>query len=192
MTAKSEIYLPDNIKDLIGQLAIATAKSTDPANKISLTSSRISFDMAAMKMKCRNKVPSGLYETLYDTLLKMIAAMMYEDGNANVALLLRELEQVVNENSPTPSQFNTIEAMECLSDYNAVLDCRERWKSANDFYMKDHEAWSMSNKMLADIHDVLTRVEIRHDLIVVPKNVTWDISDFNFRKPNTDDGNVGG
>ena len=192
MTAKSEIYLPDNIKDLIGQLAIATAKSTDPANKISLTSSRISFDMAAMKMKCRNKVPSGLYETLYDTLRKMIAAMIYEDSNANVAILLRELEQVVNENSPTPSQFNTIEAMECLSDYNAVLECRTRWAMANATYMKDHEAWGKSNAMLADIHDVLTRVEIRHDLIVVPKNISWDISDFNFRKSPVDDGNVGG
>jgi hypothetical protein len=182
------VYLPDNIKDLIGQLAIATAKSTDPANKISLTSSRISFVLAAMKMKCRERIPKGLYETLYDTLRKMINEMLYDDNNASVLLILKELERIINENSTTMATYGTIEAMECLSDYNDILSCRERWKAANDIYMKDHEAWSMSNKMLADIHDVLTRIEIRHNLIVVPKNVSWDINDFNFRKPTQESG----
>ena len=176
--------LPEQIKDLIGQLAVATAKSTAPENKLSLTSSRIAFDLAALQIKCREKIPPGLFQTLNDTLKQMISAMIFDPDNAEISKILEDLETVINERAVNrPKSPNMIEAMDLLTDYNLILECRERWKIANDTYMTNNNAWSKTNKMLADIHDVLARIELRYDLIVVPKNINWDINEFAFRRP---------
>jgi hypothetical protein len=87
MAAKPAI-IPEQIKDLIGQLVVATAKSTDPANKISLTSSRISFDLAAMLLIYREKVPVGLLDTIQRNLNLMIEDMMYQDPRPGVTAQL--------------------------------------------------------------------------------------------------------
>lgn len=175
------VIIPEQIKDLIGQLVVATAKSTDPANKISLTSSRISFDLAAMLLIYKEKVPQGLLDTIQRSLNLMIGDMMFDDPRPEVAAQLLELKKIINDNiTSSTTGVYLIDALDAQANYNLVLQCRARWKIANDKYMENTAAWYMSNKMLADIHDVLTSIELTYGLITVPKNVNWDVSDFGY------------
>jgi hypothetical protein len=76
------------------------------------------------------------------------------------------------------------ESIELLVDYNAILDCRERWKVASDTYMANKDAWSVSNKMIADINDVLADIELKYNLIIKPKNSSYSVDDMTlFTKP---------
>lgn len=194
-TKQKQQTLPTEIMDLIGQLVVATAKSTAPENKISLTSSRIAFDLAALQIKCREKVAPGLFDTLNITLQQMISAIIFdyeEEGkdpagkrpnkNQEVINSLNRLKEIVNENSPNGAKVTTIEMLELVSDYNMLLTCRTRWKEISDIYMQNPNAWATANKALGDLHDILTRIEIMYGLIKVPKNINWDIDNLSFRK----------
>lgn len=177
--------ITDEIKDYIGQLSVAVAKSTEPANKISLTSSRISIVLAAMQEKCREKMPKGLFEILNLTLIQMLQGMKEDDMYAMVTDRIEELQKTLIEymNSHQSNKAYLKDALQVLTDFNQVVQCRDRWKMASRDYMSSAEAWARSNEMLADIHDVLSRIEIAYGLIAIPKNVSFDIDMANYTKP---------
>jgi hypothetical protein len=191
----SDKFPPEQVKELIGSLAIAVAKSTDPANKLSLTSSRVSMVLGVMKIKCRDWVAPGLYAILYSTLQAMIQDMQAEHPQDSLTDTLNRLEFAINgmleQNSKEKTGYMIDESLELIADYNAVLECRERWKIANDVYMQNEAAWVKSNKMLADIHDKLTEIELKYNLIIVPKNYSFNVNDlgiFNKQKEGEETG----
>jgi hypothetical protein len=175
-------FPPSQIKEMIGELSVATARSTEPANKISLTSSRISTIHGVLKYKCRQWLMPGLTTLLYTTIDLMVKDIMdSEKQGSNVHQILYDLDKFMQEESARcieeKRKYFPTESIELLVDYNAVLDCRERWKVASDTYMANKDAWSVSNKMIADINDVLADIELKYNLIIKPKNSSYSVDD---------------
>ena len=174
-------FPPDTIKEMLGELSIAIDRSTDPANKISLTSSRISKLLGIMKYKCKKELEPGIRGTLYTTIMLMLDDLK----NDNRDVVLRErIETLYNQFyhlnvAAIESKKKTlvIESLELLSDYNAMIQCRARWKIASDTYMHNNSAWAVSNKMLADMNDVMTDIEMRYNLVIKPKNMSYSVQD---------------
>ena len=181
-------FPPDQVKEGIGLLRIAMAKSTDPANKISLCDSRIRTLMGVMEHKCHDWVQPGLTTLLLKAIEMMLADMRRENPADEVASTIDGLVQYVQEveakNVGEKSRFVVTEGLDILSDYNVVIECRQRWKEASDMYMANRESWSISNKMLADVGDKLEAMELKYNLIIMPKNYSYDINDLGmFNKP---------
>jgi hypothetical protein len=175
-------FPPTQIKEMIGELSVATARSTEPANKISLTSSRISTIHGVLKFKCRTWLMPGLTTLLYTTINLMVKDIMVNDKPSDsTRYILQELDQFLVEETErhilAKKKGYPAESIELLVDYNAVLDCRERWKVASDTYMANKDAWSISNKMIADINDVLADIELKYNLIIKPKNSSYSVDD---------------
>ena len=179
MAAKT--FPPESVKELLGELTIAIDRSTDPANKISLTSSRISKLLGILKYKCKTDMQMGLRGELYNSIMLILIEMKKGKKDAEIIELIeRTYTHFYHLNVQAMEKkmkFLTAESLELLADYNALLQCRERWKLANDTYMQNKDAWSVSNKMLADMNDIMTDIEMRYDLIIKPKNVGYNISD---------------
>ena len=174
-------FPPDSIKELLGELTIAIDRSTAPENKISLTSSRISKLLGILKYKCKNEMQQGLRGELYKSVMEILLAMRTDRKNTDLQYCI---EQLYNhfyhlnvQAIETKQKMLTEESLELLCDYNVMLQCRERWKVANDTYTKNNKAWSVSNKMLADMNDVMTDIEMRYDLVIKPKNMGYNITD---------------
>lgn len=182
-------FPPTQIKEMIGELSVATARSTEPANKISLTSSRISTIHGVLKYKCRQWLMPGLTTLLYTTIDLMIKDIIDENKQGkNVRGILEDLDKFMQDESTRcieeKRKYFPTESIELLVDYNAILDCRERWKVAQDTYMTNKDAWSVSNKMIADINDVLADIELKYNLIIKPKNSSYSVDDMTlFNKP---------
>lgn len=181
-------FPPTQIKEMIGELSVATARSTEPANKISLTSSRISTIHGVLKYKCRQWLMPGLTTLLYTTIDLMIKDMINEKSETRLKYILKDLDKFMQEESTRcieeKRKYFPTESIELLVDYNAILDCRERWKVAQDTYMTNKDAWSVSNKMIADINDVLADIELKYNLIIKPKNSSYSVDDMTlFNKP---------
>jgi hypothetical protein len=176
-------FPPEQVKEMIGQLSVATARSTEPANKLSLTSSRISTLKGVIEYKCREWMMPGLKTLLYTTIQSMMEDMKEDDHEAalhsRLDYLIRFLGDVAAKNIQDKTKSLPDESLDLLTDYNNIVLCRERWKKAQDIYMHNNEAWSISNKMLADINDILTSIELKYNLIIMPKNYSYDIHDLN-------------
>lgn len=174
-------FPPDSIKELLGELTIAIDRSTDPANKISLTSSRISKLLGILKYKCKTEMQMGLRGELYKSVMEILIAMRTDPTNADLHYYIERLYNhfyhINVEAIESKKKMLTTESFELLSDYNTLLQCRARWKIASDTYMKNKDAWAISNKMLADMNDVMTDIEMRYDLIIKPKNMGYNVTD---------------
>jgi len=139
--------------------------------------------MGVLEYKCREWTQPGLTRTLYKTIEMMVADMKENESDMNIRQMLAELEQYLSEmsnyNVENKIKYLPIEGLEILQDYNVVLECRARWKEASDIYMKNKDAWSVSNKMIADIGDKLEAIELKYNLIIMPKHYSYDINDLN-------------
>jgi hypothetical protein len=183
MIAKTtDKFPPEQIKEMIGQLSVSTARSTDPAIKLSLTNSRISVLLGIMKHKCQDWVMPGISTMVHEILGKMLT----EDLNApdhefaiksRIAYLIDFINIENTKAIETKQKYFPSESLVLLTDYNKLVECRERWKIASDIYMTNKDAWATSNKMIADINDILTQVELDYNLIIMPKNYSYDVND---------------
>jgi hypothetical protein len=188
MIAKTtDKFPPEQVKEMIGQLSVSTARSTDPAIKLALTNSRISALLGIMKHKCMDWVMPGISIMIRETILKMLSEdMMAEAHEAALQARLKYLiEFVTSENEKelaAKGKFTPYESLTLLTDYNRVLECRERWKEASKIYMANKDAWETSHEMLADVNDVLTQIELDYNLIIMPKNYSYDIGDMSIFK----------
>jgi len=175
-------FPPEQIKEMIGQLSVSTARSTDPAIKLALTNSRISVLLGIMKHKCNDWVMPGISTMIHEILVKMLKEdLMAQDHERSIKLRILYLVDFINaENTKAlelkKKQFPS-ESLVLLVDYNKIVECRERWKIASDTYMRDKDAWAISNKMIADINDILTQIELDYNLIIMPKNYSYDVND---------------
>jgi hypothetical protein len=188
MIAKtSDKFPPEQVKEMIGQLSVSTARSTAPEIKLALTNSRISALLGIMKHKCQEWVMPGISTMIRDAVIKMLTEdMLANEHEQAIRSRLEYLIAFVTEENKkeleAKSKFTPYESLALLTDYNRVIDCRDRWKEASDIYMKNKDSWSISNKMIADINDVLTQIELDYNLIIMPKNYSYDISDMSMFK----------
>ena len=185
-------FPPEQIKEKLGALSVAMAKSTAPENKLSLCSSRISTLIGILDYKCREWAEPGLLTLLYQTVAEMVRDMQAENMDPErYSPLLDEtfhnLQKYLNDrttyNIESKIKFVPAEGIELLKDYNLLLNCRARWKEAHDAYMKNKDSWGISNKALADLSDVLETIEMKYNLVVMPKNYSYNIGDLNLLKP---------
>jgi hypothetical protein len=178
---KSDNFPPEQVKEVIGQLSVATARSTEPANKLSLTSSRIATLTGVMDYKCKEYLMPGLSTILYDTIFAMVSDMATDNPDANLqktlAALEAKLQAIIAEQTSTKSKYMVDESLELLRDYNVVIDCRSRWKVANAWYMTGEAGYGTSNAILSDIHDALSKIEMKYNLIIMPKHYSFDVND---------------
>ncbi|MDD2246331.1 MAG: hypothetical protein PHC39_04535 [Proteiniphilum sp.] len=182
MIAKtSDSFPPEQVKEVIGQLSVATARSTDPANKLSLTSSRISILLGVMEFKCKKFIIPGLSTLLYSTIEMMVndlkSGATIETTRNTLSTLESHIHQIVEERSSKKPLYMVDETLELLTDYNIVINCRARWKVANMRYMEGEMSYGKSNEILSDIHDALTSIELKYNLIIMPKHYSFDVND---------------
>jgi len=188
MIAKNtDKFPPEQIKEMIGQLSVSTARSTDPAIKLALTNSRISVLLGIMKHKCQDWVMPGISTMIHEIILKMLDDdLKAADHEKALRTRIEYLIEFINdENSiaiETKSKYFPSESLVLLTDYNKVVECRERWKVASKTYMDNKDAWEISNEMIADINDILTQIELDYNLIIMPKNYSYDINDLSMFK----------
>ena len=130
----------------------------------------------------------GLRGTLYSTIVSMLEDLKEEEHEE---ALQRRFEYLYNyffkmnsEHIDKKLKTLPIESMQLLKDYNLVLQCRERWKDASDIYMHNNQSWSISNKIIAEINDRLTRIELDYNLVIKPKHSSYDASDLAFLGKN--------
>lgn len=174
-------FPPDSVKELLGELTIAIDRSTAPENKISLTSSRISKLLGILKYKCKTEMQMGLRGELYKSIMEILNSMKTDPKNTDirnsVETLYTHFYHINAQAIEKKQKMLTQESLELLADYNTLLQCRARWKVASDTYMQNNKAWSISNKMLADMNDAMTDIEMRYDLIIKPKNIGYNVTD---------------
>lgn len=188
MIAKTtDKFPPEQVKEMIGQLSVSTARSTDPAIKLALTNSRISVLLGIMKHKCQEWVMPGISTMVHEILVKMLTEDLLAEEHerairARIAYLIDFINTENTKAIETKSKYFPAESLTLLTDYNKVVECRERWKKASDTYMENHEAWAISNKMIADVNDILTQIELDYNLIIMPKNYSYDINDLSMFK----------
>lgn len=188
ISQKSNQFPPTQIKESIGELRVSIARSTAPENKLALTRSRITTLLGILKHKSKEYLMPSLTTLLYDTLNQMIRDLMADPEGKEVLPTLLKLEKYLDEETQRcvseKSKYYPPESIELLRDYNTVLACRERWKEASKTYMQNHDAWEVSVKMIGDINDILEELELKYDLIVMPKHYTYDVHDLNlFNRP---------
>jgi hypothetical protein len=188
MIAKTtDKFPPEQIKEMIGQLSVSTARSTDPAIKLALTNSRISALLGIMKHKCQEWVMPGISTMIHEILVKMLEEdLKAEDHENAIRNRISYLIEFINKENTialeSKSKYFPSESLTLLVDYNKVVECRERWKVASKKYMDNKDAWEISNAMVADINDVLTQIELDYNLIIMPKNYSYDINDMSIFK----------
>jgi hypothetical protein len=183
MIAKTtDKFPPEQVKEMIGQLSVSTARSTDPAIKLALTNSRISVLLGIMKHKCHDWVMPGISTMIHEILVKMLEEDLFAENHETairnrIAYLIDFINKENTEALESKQKYFPSESLVLLVDYNRVLECRQRWKIASKTYMDNASAWEISNSMIADINDILTQIELDYNLIIMPKNYSYDIND---------------
>ena len=168
-------------KELIGKLIIACSISTDPANKLSLSSSLITKVNACIEAKCKSYMPPTLENLMGEVLLAMLRSVDHEIPQELAVSVDMKIEELFGGNFDAKAPF------EVLRDMYLVKCCSSRWKEANKTYMNDEKAWSISNEQLHDIFMTLDSVVRRNDLASIPKNVSFSTDDLNiFNKSKGD------
>lgn len=183
MIAKTtDKFPPEQIKEMIGQLSVSTARSTDPAIKLALTNSRISVLLGIMKHKCQDWVMPGISTMIHEIIVKMLEEdLKAENHESAISARITYLIDFINKENTnaleSKQKYFPSESLVLLVDYNRVVECRQRWKIASKTYMDNATAWEISNSMIADINDILTQIELDYNLIIMPKNYSYDIND---------------
>jgi hypothetical protein len=161
-------------KELIGKLQVACSISTDPANKLSLTSSLITKVNAVMESKCKFYAPPSM-DALYGEVLLAMLGSINDKLNPDVVSKTREkIDTLFKDTRKMP-----YESTNCIRDVYLITSCSNRWKQANTVYNTDTNSWSVSNAMLHDIFMVVDSIIRRNDLSSIPKSVSFSTTDLN-------------
>jgi hypothetical protein len=167
-------------KELVGKLIIACSISTDPANKLSLSSSLITKVNACIESKFKTFVPPTLDDLMGEVLIAMLRSIDGKIPEEVAAKVDAEIERLFGGN------WDAKQPMEVMRDYYLVKACSDQWKHANSTYREDRDSWIESNKELHDIFMTLDSVIRRNDLASIPKNVSFSTDDLNIFKSKAD------
>jgi hypothetical protein len=161
-------------RNAIGKLFVATTMSTDPAQTLGFTSSLIATVRAALIQKLEENIKG--YEDipgLLNTILKFIVYQWTEQGLPKE--YQDEIDKRIGEIFQTDSM--TKWGLEVYRDIIFCDDLTMRWKKANLIYIQAPAAWAVSNDIIADIHRQLMEIIVRHDLMMFPKDASFNIDE---------------
>lgn len=157
----------------IGKLFVACAMDTDPAHILSFTSALIQITRAALIQRLEDKIPDhnmipGVFNSiLYALISKWQTEYGLEDSS------VKELDKRVQSVFKTESM--TLYGASLYRDAIFCEDLHLRWKEANQIYIANRDAWSISNSMISDIHKQLFEIITRHDLMQFPKGEPFNL-----------------
>lgn len=161
-------------RSAIGKLFVATTMSTDPAHTLQFTSSLIATVRASLIQKLEEGIKG--YEDipgLLNTILKFIVYQWTELGLPKE--YQAEIDKRIGEIFQTDSM--TKYGLEIYRDVLFCDDLTMRWKDANQIYIAAPSAWAVSNARIADIHRQLMEIIVRHDLMMFPKEASFNIDE---------------
>ena len=164
---KATQKIPDTHKQTIGKLIIVNAGETEPARKIHYTSELISHIRSALVQMKNTQEDREFDEVIKQLILNIIKAKW--DITKAKFLLQRIRELFVDER-------RTVYDAQLMNDMYLIQQCRNSWKVANRAYFENSDAWQLSNDILADVHDILLEVALRWNLIIIPKEASFNIN----------------
>jgi hypothetical protein len=170
-----EIKISYAARAAITALFKAVTLSTDPGHTLGFTASLINASRSALIYKLEQQIPDDIaLPSLFNTILKFIATTWEKEGHIS-----EESHRVLNDrlNHMFKSESMMKYDVETFRDILYTDNLHERWKDANEIYLKNPLAWSHSNELLADINKQLMEIITRHDLMDVPKADAFNIDD---------------
>jgi hypothetical protein len=182
----SDLIIPEQVKTTIGRLIVVIAGEAEPARKIHYVSMLISEIRTGLKIIIRHWKLETVDSMLWDVIRAMILSETSDEGDYRKALVTIsrlkakfDPEISKDKNIKVKPMEKEIAAYMTLKDYYTVMGCRKRWHTANQTYFTNNDAWLHSNAMLSDIMDVLVDVATKHQMVIIPKNATFSIDEFN-------------
>jgi hypothetical protein len=164
---KSTKLVPDTIKQSIGKLIVVNAGETDPARKIHYASALITHIRSAL-FYVANSVDEREFTDVMKALLYNILVAEYDYRKIQFAF--NRVEKLFEDKPRT--RYDA----QLLSDMELIQQCRGNWRVANRAYFENTDAWMQSNEMLADIQDILVEIATRWNLVIIPKDMPFNIS----------------
>ena len=167
---EKKFYVP---KKLLGELVKILVTSTDPANVLGFTSATINATRALMIRMLENQIPKP---EIINTTLQSLLTRVLEDWNQHQTLTPEEATEI---DKMLTTVFKSEPAMKYnLELYRDIIYCEDmfkNWLIANETYIKDKNAWSQSNAIIAEIHKLLFEIIIRHNLMVMPYGDSFNL-----------------
>jgi len=167
-----QYYIP---KKLLGELISVLAKSTDPANILGFTSIAISTTRAIMIKMIENQMENP---DVIGIALQTILVRMAGDWERNGQITpdeMQEIEKMLKETFKSESaiRYN----LELWRDVLFCEDMYRNWKHANIIYVQRATSWAESNAILSEIHKQLFEIMIRHNLISMPMQDSFNLDE---------------
>lgn len=164
---KSTKNVPDTVKQSIGKLIVVNAGEADPARKIHYASALITHIRAAL-FYIANSTDQREFSDILHSLMYNILRSEYDASKIGWAF--NRIDSLFVDKPRTRYD------MLLLNDIALIQQCRNNWRRANSTYFNSPDAWESSNEILADIQDVLVEVAIRWNLVIIPKDMPFNIS----------------
>jgi hypothetical protein len=164
---KTTKNIPDTLKQSIGKLIVVNAGETDPARKIHYASSLITHIRSALFDLANNAENRSFTEVLHVMLYNILKS---EFDLKALQFAFNRIEKLFEDK---PRVY--YDAM-LMNDIALLQSCRNNWRKANRDYFENQDAWMSSNEILADIQDTLVEIAVRWNLIIIPKEMSFNIS----------------
>lgn len=193
-TKRDKCEIPEQVKTTVGRLMVVVASEAEPAKKIHYTSALISQIRSALLIYIRYWKADTIDDRMWALLHSMMQYISDDSEFGKVELCFKSLEDQfrkleterihAKEGNATYDEKSTLDkskydTFDLMRDYYEVMKCRKNWQRANNVYFENQNAWQQSNSMLADIFDCLTDIANKRDLIIIPKNSVFSISELN-------------
>jgi len=167
---EKKFYVP---KKLLGELVRILVTSTDPANVLGFTAAAINATRALMIRMLENQMPKP---DIINSTLQALLTRTIEEWNQHQTLTPEEATEI---DKMLTTVFKSEAAMKYdLELYRDIIYCEDMFKNwivANETYIKDKNAWSQSNAIIAEIHKLLFEIIIRHSLMVMPYGDSFNL-----------------
>lgn len=159
--------VPEQLKQSIGKLIVVNAGETEPARKIHYASSLITHIRSAL-IYIINSTDQREFSDMLHVMIYSIIKSEFDLTNAQH--IVNRIEALFQDKPRT--RYDVM----LMNDIALVQQCRNNWRGANKVYFENTDAWQKSNEMLADISDILVEVAVRWNLIIIPKDLPFNIS----------------
>jgi hypothetical protein len=164
---KASKSVPDTLKQSIGKLIVVNAGETDPARKIHYASALITHIRSAL-FDLANNAENRTFTEVLHVMLYSILKSEYDPKALQYAF--NRIKKLYEDE---PRVYYDAQLM---SDIALIQQCRNNWRKANRDYFENQDAWMSSNEILADVQDILVEVAVRWNLIIIPKDMPFNIS----------------
>jgi hypothetical protein len=159
--------VPDTLKQSIGKLIVVNAGEADPARKIHYASALITHIRAAL-FYIANTTDQKEFSDILHGLMYNILRSEYDVSKIQWAF--NRIDALFVDKPRTRYDLMLV------NDIALIQQCRNNWKTANSRYFNSPDAWETSNDILADVQDVLVEVATRWNLVIIPRDMPFNIS----------------